>query len=129
MWVGWNCSTSRVAAIAAFTFPIPEWVSTTFLSFKLPVVNRIPWTVISVLSVSSWESVSISSVIALRMPMTRLVGTGRAVLPTWATLAAENSSRSKEKTQSDLRIGLIVGLISYRSAGVMQLDDSRVLYA
>ena len=47
-----------------------EWVSTTFLSFKLPVVNRIPWTVISVLSVSSWPSVSISSVIALRMPMT-----------------------------------------------------------
>src|SRR5213076_2491362 len=108
MWVGWNCSTSRVAAIAAFTFPIPEWVSTTLLSFKLPVVNRIPWTVISVLSVSSWPSVLISKVIALRMPMTRVVGAGRGVLPTWATLAAESSSRTKEKTQSDLSIGLIV---------------------
>src|SRR5436189_5337319 len=94
--------------MAAFTFPIPEWVSTTLLSFKLPVVNRIPWTVISVLSVSSCPSVSISSVIALRMPMTRVVGAGRAVLPTWATLAAEISSRTKEKTQSDLSIGLIV---------------------
>jgi hypothetical protein len=39
--------------MAAFTFPIPEWVSTTLLSFKLPVVNRIPWMVIFVLSVSS----------------------------------------------------------------------------
>jgi hypothetical protein len=37
------------------------------------------------------------------------VGAGRGVLPTWATLAAESSSRTKEKTQSDLSIGLIVG--------------------
>src|SRR5437016_2338411 len=94
--------------MAAFTFPIPEWVSTTFLSFKLPVVNRIPWTVISVLSVSSYPSVSISRVIALRMPMTRAVGAGRGVSPTWATLTAESSSRMKEKTQSDLSIVLIV---------------------
>jgi len=42
------------------------------------------------------------------MPMTRVVGAGRAVLPTWARLAAEISSRMKEKTQSDLSIGLIV---------------------
>ena len=41
--------------------------------------------------------------------MTRVVGAGRGVLPTWATLAAESSSRRKEKTQSDLSIGLIVG--------------------
>src|SRR4029077_7755728 len=108
-WVGWNCSTSRVAAMAAFTFPIPEWASTTFLSFKLPVVNRIPWTVISVLSVSSRASVSISRVIALRTAMTRVVGAGRGVLPTWATLAAESSRRRKEKTKRDLRIALIVG--------------------
>ena len=66
--------------MAAFTFPIPEWVSTTLPSFKVPVVNRIPWTVISVLSVSSWPSVSISSVIALRMPMMRVVGAGREVV-------------------------------------------------
>jgi hypothetical protein len=42
------------------------------------------------------------------MPMTRVVGAGRGVSPTWATLAAESSSRIKEKTQSDLSIGLIV---------------------
>jgi len=42
------------------------------------------------------------------MPMMRVVGAGRGVLPTWATLAAESSSRMKEKTQSDLSIGLIV---------------------
>jgi hypothetical protein len=40
--------------------------------------------------------------------MTRVVGAGRGVLPTWATLAADSSRRRKEKTQSDLRIGLIV---------------------
>ncbi len=40
--------------------------------------------------------------------MTRVVGAGRGVLPTWATLAAESSSRRRERTQSDLRIGLIV---------------------
>ena len=68
--------------MAAFTFPIPEWVSTTFLSFNVPVVNRIPWTVISVLSVSSWPSAAISRVIALRMPMMRAVEAGRGVLPT-----------------------------------------------
>ena len=33
--------------MAAFTFPIPEWASTTLLPFKLPVVNQIAWTVIS----------------------------------------------------------------------------------
>src|SRR4029077_1146697 len=107
-WVGWNCSTSRVAAVAAFTFPIPEWASTTLLSFKLPVVNRIPWTVISFLSVSSWPSVSIYTVIALRTAVTRVAGAGRGVLPTWATLAAGSSRTRKERTQSDLRIGLIV---------------------
>src|SRR5882724_7965152 len=58
------------AAMAAFTFPIPEWASTTLLSFKLPVVNRIPWTVISVLSVSCSPSVLISKVIALSTAMT-----------------------------------------------------------
>ena len=40
--------------------------------------------------------------------MMRVVGAGRGVLPTWATLAAESSRRRKERTQSDLRIGLIV---------------------
>src|SRR4029077_17322796 len=99
---------SRVAAMAAFTFPIPEWARTTLLSFKLPVVNWIPWTVISVLSVSCWLSVSISRVIALSTAMTLVVGVDRGVLPTWATLAAESSRRSKEKTQSDLRLGLMV---------------------
>ena len=94
--------------MAAFTFPIPEWARTTLLSFKLPVVNRIPWTVTSALSVSCWPSVSISKVIALSTAMTRVVGAGRGVLPTWATLAAESSRKRKEKTQSDLRIGLIV---------------------
>src|SRR4029077_16817467 len=77
--------------------------------------NRIPLTVISVLSVSSWPSVSISSVIALRIPMTRVMGAGRGVLPTWATLTDESNTRNKEKTQSDLRIGLIVA--PYRPAG------------
>ena len=88
--------------------------------------------------------------------MTRVVGAGRGVLPTWATLTAENSSRMKEKTQSDLRIGLIVApyflapheqhsfikqelarfsndqrFIYYEHVviSVMQFDDSRVLYA
>src|SRR5437773_1481828 len=42
------------------------------------------------------------------MPITRVVGAGRAVLYTWATLVAKSSKRRKEKTQSDLRIGLIV---------------------
>jgi hypothetical protein len=42
------------------------------------------------------------------MPMTRVLGAGRWVLPTCATLTAESSSTMKEKTQSDLRIGLIV---------------------
>jgi hypothetical protein len=41
--------------------------------------------------------------------MTRVAGADRGVLLTWATLTAESSSRMKEKTQSDLRIGLIVG--------------------
>ena len=40
--------------------------------------------------------------------MTRVVGAGGGVLPTWATLAAESSRRRTEKTQSDLRIGLMV---------------------
>jgi hypothetical protein len=40
--------------------------------------------------------------------MTRVLGAGRGLLPTWATLTAESSSRMKEKTQSDLRIGLMV---------------------
>jgi hypothetical protein len=40
--------------------------------------------------------------------MTRVVGAGREVLPTWATLAAEINSRRMKKTQSDLSIGLIV---------------------
>jgi len=40
--------------------------------------------------------------------MIRVVGAGRGVLPTWATLAAESNRRRKEKTQSDLSIGLIV---------------------
>src|SRR5947207_10986185 len=95
----------------------------------------------------------------LRMPMTSVGGAGRKVLPTWATLAAESSSRMKEKTQSDLSIGLIVApyflaLIVATSApsfikqelarfsndqrfvynehvvvSIMQFDDSRVLHA
>jgi hypothetical protein len=40
--------------------------------------------------------------------MTRVVGAGRLVLANCATLAAESNRRMKEKTQSDLSIGLIV---------------------
>jgi len=114
--------------MAAFTFPIPEWASTTLLSFKLPVVNRIPWTVISVLSVSCSPSVLISKVIALSTAMTRVVEAGRGMLPTWATLAAESSRRRKEKTQSDLRIGLIVApyflaLFAHRQSRLFGLHD------
>jgi hypothetical protein len=43
------------------------------------------------------------------MPMMRVVGACRGVLPTWATLAAEIPSKMKEKTESDLRSGVIVG--------------------
>ena len=83
-------------------FPHPRMGQHNPSVFQAPVVNRIPWTVISVLSVSCWPSVSISRVIALRMPMMRVVGAGLGVLPTWAMLAAERSRRRKEKMQSDL---------------------------
>jgi hypothetical protein len=53
------------------------------------------------------------------------VGAGRGVLPTWATLAAEISSRRKEKTQSDLRIGLIVA--SYFLALIVAATRSTLL--
>jgi hypothetical protein len=57
--------------------------------------------------------------------MTRVLGAGRGVMPTWATLAIESSRRRKEKTQSDLRIGLIVA--SYFLAPFVHRHQSFIL--
>jgi hypothetical protein len=60
--------------------------------------------------------------------MTLVVGVDRGVLPTWATLAAESSSRRrKEKTQRDLRLGLMVA--SYFLARLQSRSFARKHYS
>ena len=64
-----NFSISKVAVIAAFTFPIPDCTKTTSLSLNFPVKNDIPFIVFSLISLISFLIASASSITAPIIPI------------------------------------------------------------